>query len=118
MAGYKYGGTDFTVTAPQKYTIGVKRHVPKCGTRSGYVAHRKALEDACRPCKDANNEYNTHYEARRRARAIVKGWSADQCGTLAGYKSHYRHAVPVCEPCRIANSDYSKAYREARKAAS
>lgn len=26
-----------------------------CGTRAGYLAHRRLQEDACRPCKDANN---------------------------------------------------------------
>lgn len=25
-----------------------------CGTRAGYLAHRRINEDACRPCKDAN----------------------------------------------------------------
>lgn len=25
-----------------------------CGTRNGYLAHRRAKEDACQPCKDAN----------------------------------------------------------------
>lgn len=28
--------------------------VTGCGTRNGYLAHRRAGEDACQPCKDAN----------------------------------------------------------------
>ena len=35
-----------------------------CGTRPGYVGHRRRGEDVCGPCNAANNKYTN---ARRRA---------------------------------------------------
>lgn len=120
--GYVYKGTEFDAHIPliEPVKIRSKRNTPnpaQCGTRSGYVAHRKAKEDACRPCKDANQAYNVEYEKRRAAREIKKGWTGDKCGTLAGFKAHYRHAQPMCEPCRQANAQYCMAARARRAAA-
>jgi hypothetical protein len=39
----------------------------KCGTDSGYKAHRGRDEDACRPCKDAHNAANTRDPEARAA---------------------------------------------------
>ncbi len=117
---YRYGGTEFDVHLPYaepKKRLGRIPGPATCGTRSGYVAHRKAGEDACRPCKDANQAYNIEYERRRAGREIKKGWTDEKCGTLAGFKSHYRHATPICEPCRQANRDRCREAREAKRAA-
>ena len=39
-----------------------------CGTRSGYITHRRNGEDACQECKDANTEYQA---IRRQQRSWV-----------------------------------------------
>lgn len=120
---YKYGGTEFDAHLPLPPMTDPKprkertRGPAQCGTRSGYVAHRKAGEATCQDCRDANQAYNVEYEKRRAAREIKKGWTGDKCGTTAGFRSHYRHAVPACEPCRQANADACKERREVRESA-
>jgi hypothetical protein len=42
--------------------------MPACGTPNGYKAHRRRNEDACTPCRNANNTHmNTYRRARTRA---------------------------------------------------
>lgn len=39
--------------------------IAECGTRSGYLRHRKVLkEDACTPCKKANTAYTVAMDKR------------------------------------------------------
>ena len=42
---------------------------PRCGTHSGYEAHRRAKTPPCPPCKSAKSAYNVEQRRRRRARA-------------------------------------------------
>lgn len=44
---------------------------PRCGTLSGYQAHRRRDEDACRPCKAAQADYQRTYN-RARSRALTR----------------------------------------------
>lgn len=120
--GYVYHGTEFDAhlplpplpdPEPRQHDQGTI----KCGTRSGYVAHRRANEDACEPCKAANRAYAADYKERRRHRQIPKGWTGAKCGTIAGYSAHYRHAVPVCDPCKAANAKRARDRRERKQAA-
>lgn len=39
---------------------------PRHGKRSGYGAHRQYGEEACQPCKDANNAYYRQRRDQRR----------------------------------------------------
>lgn len=120
MAGYVYRGTERDAHLPieeQKKKLGRIPGPRNCGTRSGYVTHRKKKEPACQPCKDANQAYSIDYNERVANRQIKKGWTDEKCGTLAGYKAHYRHAMPMCEPCRQANRDRCRESREAKRAA-
>jgi hypothetical protein len=41
-----------------------------CGTRSAYKRHLKHLQEPCRECKNANNEW--HKQNLTRLRATVK----------------------------------------------
>ena len=43
------------------------------GTRTEYRNHLKRGEDPCRPCKDANNEYNRDWRARNGIRSHTRG---------------------------------------------
>lgn len=38
-----------------------------CGTTKGYSRHHERGEKACRPCKDAKNEYRRRFRAERNA---------------------------------------------------
>ena len=71
----------------------------QCGTRSGYVTHRRNNEQACEECADANREYQLDYKHRhgQRTRDIA-------CGTHAGYRAHGRRNEPACQPCLDANT--------------
>ena len=51
-----WGGVDFEGKT--------KPPVSACGTESGYLRHRRAKEDACKPCRDAHSKAN---RARRAA---------------------------------------------------
>lgn len=51
-----------------------------CGTRAGYMRHKRAGEDACEPCKEANRAYfrvwrRTHPDVygRRYNRGAARG---------------------------------------------
>ena len=72
----------------------------QCGTRSGYVTHRRLGQQPCEDCTDANREYQIDYKTRhgQRTRHI-------ECGTLAGYRKHLRDGdEPACDECRAANT--------------
>lgn len=71
----------------------------QCGTRSGYVTHRRLGQVPCDDCTEANRDYQNDYKARHgnRTRHI-------ECGTHAGYRAHLRRDEPACEPCRAANT--------------
>lgn len=38
----------------------------KCGTYAGYTTHLRDKQEPCRPCKDANTEYQRLYRARKK----------------------------------------------------
>ena len=40
--------------------------LPLCGTRSGYMAHRRQGESACDPCREANAIYSRKLRGRPR----------------------------------------------------
>jgi len=68
--GYVYRGNQFDahepITGPVR-PIG-PRTGPLCGTRSGYMAHRKKKEDPCQPCREANTAYSAEWSSRRKYR--------------------------------------------------
>ena len=48
------------------------------GTRAGYLAHRRAGQDACRPCKDAHAEYQRRYMEGQRGWRGARKLTAEQ----------------------------------------
>ena len=106
-----------------------------CGTPGGYHQHWKHQEEACRDCKDAQNEkqrarYNPQkrhlrylakigeepkrkYTKRREAGVSEKSFDPPlwrpNCGTPAGRVRHYELGEQPCEPCREAGNAYMRA---------
>ena len=94
----------------------------RTGTTAGYLAHLKASEDACEPCKAAMasksavrrgyEDYGTYRQALARYRGQVRaGEPVPVCaqptrrrpdgrtGTRAGYLAHYYAGESACDAC-------------------
>lgn len=55
-----------TVDLSKPRTFGPCHTEPRCGTYSGFSAHRRRKEDACAPCREARNEWKRRYEAEKK----------------------------------------------------
>lgn len=72
MSGYVYKGKEpFAPQAPHAPRSGRPRtkavfDPSKCGTRAGYVQHRRHGQEPCLPCRVANAAYSSAH-ARKKA---------------------------------------------------
>ena len=89
----------------------------RCGTESGYGAHRKRGETPCGPCRDAVNEAMKRRKAARRAdpRPDANEPQPIRHGTYAGAQAHRKRDVAICESCREAERAYNAAKRARRR---
>ncbi|HWN00049.1 MAG TPA: hypothetical protein VNO54_23630, partial [Streptosporangiaceae bacterium] len=77
----------------------------KCGTRPGYLRHRKNKEEACAPCRAANAAY---VQARHHAPKDPAALPPIDHGTVRGARQHHYRGQRACQPCRDAyNADRS-----------
>ncbi|MEU0199168.1 MULTISPECIES: WhiB family transcriptional regulator [unclassified Streptomyces] len=57
--------------APKRKAAPGKREPARCGTRSGYLRHRKHKEEACAPCKAANARGEQQYRRTGSTRVLA-----------------------------------------------
>jgi Recombination endonuclease VII len=101
----------------------------RTGTAAGYLAHYKAREEACAPCKEAQaartairrgadpDAYGAYQQALREyEQRVHSGEPVPLCakpttqhpegrtGTADGWHAHYHAGEPACEPCIKGNA--------------
>ena len=80
----------------------------QCGTTAGYSRHRREGDEPCRPCVEANREYNRQTDRRKRERKGRKTRRERNrpvrklrpCGTTAAARRHHRKGEELCDLCR------------------
>lgn len=75
------------------------------GTESGSSKHRKADEELCPECAEAERLA----QSRRAREKGVKPWQPAQHGTRSAANRHYRNHEPLCDLCQQAQTDYRRA---------
>ena len=71
---------------------------PRHGTMAGYTAHRRAGEQPCLTCYDAENRYN------RFRRYVRTGKERNHCGTEQGWICHRSQQEDPCDACAKAKA--------------
>ena len=90
----------------------MRANAAKCGTTSGYAAHKRRGETPCTPCGNAIRAYD-------RARYVPHPLPPAECGTHGGRRAHYRRGEPQCPECREFWREYQREwYRKRRGVAS
>ena len=80
----------------------------RCGTISGYSAHRTRKENYCVECKEAKRIYNAKYQKdnSEKIAAVKAKWCKDNRDSVAAYKVIYRKNNP--KQYRLSNARYRK----------
>jgi hypothetical protein len=94
-----------------------RRDAARCGTASGYNAHRRRKETVCQPCLAAER---ARMNDRTRRQAVAAGRTPGprppaEHGTNTGYHAHRRRGEEACDPCKAATAAYSRARTAARR---
>lgn len=76
----------------------------RCGTRAGYVAHTRAGEEPCDPCREASAAAARDGIESRRARLAAGEDPPGGHGNVSTYKNWGCR----CDPCTLAHSEHLK----------
>ena len=94
---------------------GIRAHAPtrkypagRAGTPAGYSAHKRAGEEPCDECRQAERARSRSHDGKSKLapHAPTPRYPNGRAGTIGGYTAHYRAGEKPCAECQAAMTAY------------
>jgi len=94
------------------------REKARCGTTSGYKAHKRADEEPCDDCKLAKSHYNKQYQLKNLHRYRMYGKKYRDANKEKIKEKNFNRRKNNFEAVKLSEQKYKKAHPEISRAAS